>query len=218
MIRTLALSGFVAALPVLAVAHPHVFVDTEVDIVFDGDGALSGVRLTWVYDDFFSFLLTEELGLDPEGDMILTEEELATLTAFVLDWPEDFGGDLVVEQGGVPVALGRPREGVVELVEGRVRESHLRPVDLIVGADAPVLVQVFDPYYYSAYDIVLPPRVTGAEACDAALQKADLHAAYSLVDEVLYGRPASDVGPEEDFPEVGYAFADTITVTCDASS
>jgi hypothetical protein len=46
------------------------------------------------------------------------------------------------------------------------------------------------------------------------LRKADLNAAYSLVDELLYGRPASDVGPDEAFPEVGEAFSDTVVVTC----
>lgn len=207
-----------ALLPAAAAAHPHVFVDTEVEIVLGADGALQGVRLTWVYDDFFSLLLTEDLGLDPDGDLQLTEEEAATLQAFVLDWPEDFAGDLHVTRAAAPLALGPPREGAVAFEEGRVRESHFRPLAAPQAMDAPVQVQVFDPYYYVAYDIRPPIRVTGGAGCEAALQKADLSVAYELVDEALYGRPASDVGPDEEFPEVGHAFADTITVTCAASS
>lgn len=213
-----------ATMPISVAAHPHVFVDTEVEIVFNDRGGVSGVRLTWIYDDFFSLLLTEELGLDPDGDMVLTEDELATLADFILDWPPEFGGDLQVTRADAPVALGPLSDGSVDLVDGRIRESHVRALtaatDTPPDAQTPVLVQVFDPYYYTAYD-VLSVSVTGtaaAQDCAATLQKADLNAAYSLVDEVLYGRPASDVGPEEDFPEVGYAFADTVVVTCAASS
>jgi len=79
------------------------------------------------------------------------------------------------------------------------------------------LVQVYDPFYYVAYEIVGDIGLTGGDGCVAQYQKADLNAAYSLVDELLYGRPASDVGPDEQFPEVGVAFADTVTVSCNGS-
>lgn len=209
---------FAVLLPGGLAAHPHVFVDAEVEVVLGADGAMQGVRLTWVYDDLFSLMLTEELGIDPDGDLVLTEDEAAALQDFVLDWPEDFGGDLHVTRAAIPLALGPRRDGAVALEEGRVRESHFRPLAAPLKMDAPVQVQVFDPFYYVAYDVLPGVRVTGGEDCVATLQKADLNAAYALVDEVLYGRPASDVGPEEEFPEVGHAFADTITVTCAASS
>jgi ABC-type uncharacterized transport system substrate-binding protein len=83
-----------------------------------------------------------------------------------------------------------------------------------VDASVTVAVQVFDPFYYVAYEISREIVVTGGNGCTAELKKADLNAAYSLVDELLYGRPASEVGPDEAFPEVGQAFSDTVFVTC----
>jgi hypothetical protein len=65
-----------------------------------------------------------------------------------------------------------------------------------------------------AYEISPSIALRGGEGCEVTLRKADLAAAYALVDELLYGRPASDVGPDEAFPEVGEAFADTVIVTC----
>ena len=59
-----------------------------------------------------------------------------------------------------------------------------------------------------------PVTVEGRDDCTVDVIPANLDAAYSLVDELLYGRPASDVGPDEDFPEVGRSFADTVVVTC----
>jgi ABC-type uncharacterized transport system substrate-binding protein len=197
-----------------AFAHPHVFVETEVNIVFDETGAVAGVQLTWVYDDFFSFLLTTDLGIDPDGDMILTEDEAQVLSDYVLNWPADFGGDLFIYQRGQALALAPPQQGAVSFRDGRVRESHIRPLVQPVVADVPVEVQVYDPFYYVAYDVIGQIGMGGRDGCAAVMKKADLNLAYALVDELLYGRPASDVGPDEEFPEVGYAFADTVTVTC----
>lgn len=199
-----------ALAPVPATAHPHIFVEASVELVV-ADGALQGVRLSWLYDDFFSLLLTTDLGIDDDGDMALTEAELAILTAAVLDWPPDYAGDLSVIGPAGPVDLAPREGGSVALEEGRVRESHYRP--LAEPLPAPVTVQVYDPYYYVAYEIVGDPSVSG-EGCVAALVKADLDAAYAMVDGLLGGRAAADVGPEEDFPMVGDAFADSVVLTC----
>lgn len=210
-----ALAIVLALMPGLAAAHPHIFVEAQVEIVMDEQGSLLGVRLTWQYDDYFSLLLTADLGIDPEGDMILTEVEHAVLQAAVLDWPSDFGGDLHLALGGRALDLGPRAEATASFTDGRVSENHFRPLTTPLPMDAPVTVQVYDPYYYVAYAVVAPITLTGGGACAVTYQAADLNAAYSLVDELLYGRAASDVGPDEQFPEVGHTFADTVTLTCD---
>jgi ABC-type uncharacterized transport system substrate-binding protein len=205
----------VALLPAPALAHPHVFVTAGVEVVLDGQGAVTGVWLTWTYDEFFSFLLTSELGIDTDGDMILAPAEQQALADFVLTWPEDFAGDLTVAQGGQPLALSPRAEHTVSMDQGIVVERHYRPLAAPVSAVAtPVTVQVYDPFYYVAYEVRGDIPLQGGEGCEMTFTRADLNAAYSLVDELLYGRPASDVGPDEQFPEVGYAFADTVTITC----
>jgi hypothetical protein len=73
---------------------------------------------------------------------------------------------------------------------------------------------VYDPFYYVAYELIGAVTIKGRDDCEALITPANLDAAYTLVEEVLYGRPASDVGADEEFPEVGVAFADTINVTC----
>jgi ABC-type uncharacterized transport system substrate-binding protein len=201
-------------IPGAAAAHPHVFIEAGVEVVMDGAGRMLGVRLTWTYDDFFSLMLTADLGIDPEGDLILTDDELLTLQTSVMDWPADFAGDLTVTQAGEVLALGPRAEQSVSLDQGRVVERHFRPLANLVAAAAPINVQVYDPYYYVAYTVVGDIILTDGAGCATRYLPADLNTAYALVDELLYGRAASDVGPEEEFPEVGHAFADTVTVTC----
>lgn len=212
--RAVLISTFIACVAAPAAAHPHIFAEAGVEVVFDDAGRLVGVRLSWTYDEFFSFMLTEDLGLDTDGDLSMTGEELEALAASVLDWPPDFGGDLYLTQRDAPLVLGPPAERSVDYADGKVTESHFRPLAEPVDASWPVAVQVYDPYYYVAYEIAPDVTMAGGAGCAVELRKADLNAAYSLVDELLYGRPASDVGPEEAFPEVGEAFSDTVFVSC----
>ena len=179
-------------------------------------GDVYAVDVVWTYDDFFSLLILEDLGLDSDGDKELTAEEKAVLRNIVLDWPADFGGDLLVETAAGAVALGPVKDHEAEYIEGRVVETHTRWLDTPAAAGEGVNIRVFDPGYYTAYALTGGVTLDAPEGCEMWIVPADLDAAYSLVDELLYGRPASDVGPEEAFPEVGAAFADMITVTCPA--
>jgi ABC-type uncharacterized transport system substrate-binding protein len=212
--RSLILSTALALVAAPLAAHPHIFITADVEVVLDDAGMVEGVRLTWTYDEFFSFLLTEDLGLDTDGDLEMTEAELATLAEQVLTWPADFGGDLYLTQRDQPIALGPRAEASVAYEGGKVIERHYRPLEAPADAAWPVAVQVYDPFYYVAYEIAADVSLDGGAGCSAELRKADLNAAYSLVEELLYGRPASEVGPDEAFPEVGEAFSDTVYVTC----
>lgn len=209
--RASLLGALVAALPVVAPAHPHIFVEAGVTVIFDGERP-AAVRLDWRYDDFFSLLLTADLGIDLDGDGILTAAETETLAAAVTEWPPEFLGDLEVLQGDQPVGLAPKIDHTMTYADGLVTESHTRPLQ---GAEAgPLTIRVYDPFYYIAYALSGPVRIEGRADCTAAVTPPDLNRAYALVDELLYGRPASDVGPDEDFPAVGVEFAETIRVTC----
>lgn len=201
-------------LPLPAAAHPHVFVDSAVEVILDGAGSVTGVRLTWTYDEYFSLLLATDLGLDADGDMALTDAEQATLLAYVEDWPADFAGDLVVMQGDAPLALAPRQETAATYAGGVITETHVRPLAAPIRADAPVVVQNFDPYYYVAYAIDADVRITGGQGCEAVLRRADLGAAQAEVDGLLQGLSVADAPADVTLPPVGYAFTDSVEVTC----
>jgi ABC-type uncharacterized transport system substrate-binding protein len=148
--------------------------------------------------------------------MILTPTEQATLAASVKEWPADFKGDLEVLQRAEPLTLAARENHTMTFDGGIVRESHRRPITALDNPDGPISIRVYDPFYYVAYELVGAVKIEGRDDCEALISYANLDEAYTLVEELLYGRPASDVGAEEAFPEVGVAFADTIIVTCAA--
>lgn len=211
--RSLLIGTALGLSPVMATSHPHLFVGVEVAVLFEGDRP-AAVRVDWVYDDYFSLLLTADLGIDLDGDLVLTAEEKIVLADAVTAWPDGFDGDLEVMQGDAVLALGPREDHRMTYEGGLVRETHVRPLEGV--AETPLTVRVYDPFYYTAYELVAPVAIEGRADCSATVTQPDLNAAYSLVEELLYGRSAGDVGPDEEFPEVGVEFAETITVTCGA--
>ena len=209
--RGIALTSLIVLTPSVVVPHPHVFVAVDITVVFE-DAKPAAVRLEWVYDEFFSLFLTSDLGIDLDGDGQLEPDEVEILANAVTQWPADFSGDLEVTQGEGIIVLGPRSDHHMTYEDGIVKEVHTRP--LINAGAAPLAVRVYDPFYYVAYHLAGPVTIEGRDDCEALVTEADLNNAYSLVDELLYGRPASDVGADEEFPEVGIEFAQTIDVTC----
>lgn len=197
--------GLLLAAP-LAQAHPHVFVETGLKLVSDDAGRLIGIEVSWTYDDFYSLLLLEDMGLDPDGDGELTGAELARLDGFDLQWIEGFMGDLYLTADGAPVELARPEGRGTNVVAGRIISRHFRS---FAPQEGEVIVKAYDPTFYTAYD--LQGGVKVPDGCILSIQPADLDRAYTMVEEALYKNPAM---PDDEFPEVGEAFADTVQVSC----
>ncbi|WP_208352213.1 DUF1007 family protein [Pseudaestuariivita rosea] len=201
---------FSLSLPVSAMAHPHVFVETRLGLIYNDAGQLEAVRVGWVYDEFYSLLIMEEMRLDPDYDGVLTDDELTQLKGFDLNWIEGFEGDLYIDG----VEFAGPVADDIALEDGRIVSTHVRPLAKPLSADQSVTIKAFDPTYYTAYEVAGDIPVEGRQDCAPRLQKADIAAATDLLEELLFAAPQSEL--EENFPAVGEAFADSVTVKCSA--
>jgi len=195
--------------PGVATAHPHVFVDTGLKVILSADGLVQGVEVSWAYDALYSMLTFEDRGVDTDYDGVLTDAEVVSLTGFDLKWIDGFEGDLYLELAGATLALGAPEDRGVQIEDARIVSTHYRPLVEPVAAGGMIL-RAYDPTFYTAYDLTRGVTVDGA--CAAEITPADLDAAYTLVEELLYAIPTSEV--EENFPQVGKAFADTVVIQC----
>ena len=97
-------------LPIPAMAHPHVFIDTGLEFIVDEAGQLTHVRVTWAYDEFYSLLVLEDMRLDQDADGILSDGEKQVLSGFDAEWVEGYNGDLAIFSDGSPVKLSGPLE------------------------------------------------------------------------------------------------------------
>jgi len=196
-------------------AHPHVFVDAGLRLVFDDSGHLAAVRVVWVYDSYFSLLLASENGLVPDAQGAIPAEEVAVLAGRDVLWDDpDFHGDLYIRAGGERVALEAPREHTAAFVEGRYVTGHLRPLaaPLDPGA-APVVLQVYDTTYYVHYEIGAALQIEGRDDCRLMRAAPDLELASDRL-SIPLSEAASARDIEAQIDDLGALFAEEIRLTC----
>lgn len=198
-------------------AHPHIFVDTGFEVILDAEGRLTHLRITWAYDEFYSLLVTEDRGLDPDYDGVLTEAEVASLNGFDMRWVEGFNGDTVLLNGGEEIALSGPQKVATTFSEGRIITSHLRAVE----GDAPdangLVIKPYDPTYYTAYEVTQKVTVQGDDACRARVKMPEMNANLRELQQDLTALDANTDPNDVGLPEIGEALANEVVVTCDAS-
>lgn len=201
-----------------AAAHPHIFINTGLELQFDDAGMLAVVRIVWAYDDFYSLSTLTDMGLDPDADGRLTAVEVAALQGFDMRWIEGFEGDLYLQQGARGLQLSGPQAPTAAVIGGRIVTTHLRRVDPPADpAEGPVVIRVYDPTYYTAYDITVPVLFLGREDCDAALVLPDETQANAALAAAL-----AALGPTQTLEDagvdvstaIGGAFAQQVVVTC----
>jgi ABC-type uncharacterized transport system substrate-binding protein len=203
-----------AAGPVLA--HPHVWIETRIEVILDSANQATGVRISWTYDDLYSLYIVGDMGLDPDWDGKLTPEEAAKLSGFDMKWDAEFAGDTFVLMRGAPLPLSRPAEWTASYADGKITSTHLRTFDAPVPvAGDPLIVQAYDPGYYVAYSIPFDPVVTGGTGCKAQVFVPDLGKAEQELMAAL-SEYTPDVDLEAEFPAVGANFAEEVRVTCAA--
>lgn len=214
--RRLALSPVGLATALLAAqpaaAHPHIFIDAGLRLLRDAAGRVTEVEVVWRYDELYSMLLAEDLGLDPDYDLRLTDAEVAETLGFDLNWNSGFEGGLVLRQDGAELSLGPPEPVSLRMLEtGQFETVHRRPVE---GASPGALeAQIYDPDFYIAFEMILDIAVAEAPECEVELVRADLDAAYAGLEAALEEIGGS-VAAEDNFPPVGALFADRVVIAC----
>lgn len=203
--------GLAVAAATPAQAHPHVFIDAGLTFLFDDQNRLAAVQVIWVYDEFYSLLMIEDGGYDTDGDGALTDAEKAALAGNDVDWEAGFPGDLTLRFGGETVALAGAVEHRADYENGRVVTSHIRPLETRIDIDGagPLVAKVFDPTFFVAYDVT-KGVTTARDACSIAHTPADLDAAEALVESLMSEQDYAD----DDYPQVGEAYADSFSLTC----
>ncbi|MBD3665788.1 DUF1007 family protein [Sulfitobacter aestuariivivens] len=215
MKKTVLFALLVAAPPLDA--HPHIFIDTGLEVIVDEEGHVTYVKVTWTYDALYSLLVTEDKGMDLDGDGALSPEEEDALAGFDMAWIPGFNGDLVAHLDDAPLALGGPEAATAEMIDGRIITTHMRAVAGTPAlGDATLSLKPYDETFYTAYDVTGTIAVTGLDGCDIRKVEPDVDAELANL-QYLLGKLSQDQDAiEMGFPEVGESFATDVQVTCAA--
>jgi ABC-type uncharacterized transport system substrate-binding protein len=205
------LAALLVLTPAAATAHPHVFIEGGVDFLFDGEGRLESLRVTWIYDPLNSLFMLEDLGL-PVDAPELEPADRARLAAYQTERVEGYDGDSYLWHHGERIGLSGPLAPEAEIRDGQVAIMFRRDVATPFRPDPSTEVQVYDPTYFTAYAITDAPRLEGAPAgCGAEVvpfrPTSDLVILQQqLLDIPIDGDPTGDPGA---------LFAERVRVTCD---
>lgn len=203
--------AFGSILPTQAPAHPHVFVDTSLTVTLGDERKISSVEIAWAYDEFYSLLILQDMGLDDDADGVLTELELSQLQGWDMKWVEGYQGDLyLTDADGGEVALSPPIPVVTKVLNGRIVSVHRRAIGEPVKAHGATL-RAYDPEFYTAYDLTGGVKLNGAATgCDATITRPEEGEAYQQAKAVMSEFPESAT----EVPLLGHIFAETVTISC----
>ena len=130
-----ALAPFVAA-PALvflvtapAQAHPHVWVTMKSEVVYGADGAATGIRHAWTFDDMFSTFATQ--GLESKEKGKFTREELAPLAEVNVTSLKEFDYFTRARQNGKNADLNAPVDYYLVFADGLLTLNFTLPFKVL---------------------------------------------------------------------------------------
>ena len=161
---------------VSAMAHPHVFVEANLEVLRDKDGAVTELRQVWRFDELFSSTIL--LDFDVNADGKLDASELDEVSKIVTEsiGESDFFTEVRVE--GATVSFVPADMIMVDFTDNQALMFFALTFEKPVQLDNKdsFKVSVADPSYYVAMDIAdeAAVQITGnGTACDVSIVRPD---------------------------------------------
>lgn len=196
-VGALALLAMMLPLP-SAIAHPHVTVEANLEIMRDDAGNVIELRHVWRFDELFS--TTVLLDFDANGNNVLEPDELAKVSETVSLSMAEQDYFTEVRVGPETVAFKPPERVMVDYVDGQVLMFFSLGFDEpLAFTSEPFKVSVSDPTYYVAMEIVdeSAVQVTGkGSACGVEIARPDFDKLMSqnqtTLTEQFFNDPKND--------------------------
>jgi ABC-type uncharacterized transport system substrate-binding protein len=192
-------------------AHLHIWVDAIAELMLDDSHRLTAIRVFWVFDEVYSVIALEELGV--HGDENVAPDKLALLAKESIKKTERYRYFTYVDVNGKLVAQQTPRGETAYYINHRLLVYFLLPLASPVDPRTDkVSFAIYDPTYYTAIDFVAknPVRLNGSLPPECTMRIAEAAA-----------DPGDMVPPPESFfqhldPSTGYGaqFARWVHISC----
>ena len=198
-----------------ATAHPHVWIDSKTDVIFDDAGRIVAIGHEWTMDEAYTNMAVD--GLDTDRDGSYSEQELEPLTRENLDSLKDFGYFTSLAAGGQELAFKAPVEAGQLVVGGRAKLHFKLPLaEPLDPKTAGIELKVYDPEYFIAIDFAGESAVAALgpvpSGCSVTLEEPRSDQATSDTRSMLATKGVDwQPDPNENF---GSLFARPIAVRC----
>lgn len=134
-----------------AVAHPHVWVDSASEILFDKSGRIVAIRHHWRFDEGFSAYAIQ--GLDTNEDGKYSREELDPLAQVNVESLSEYDFFTFMSVGKKDIDFSEPRDYWLDLDAGQLTLHFTLPLTKPAKPDAAAILEVYDPEYFVAFEL-----------------------------------------------------------------
>lgn len=142
--------------------HPHVFIDSQSEMVLSATQELTEIRHHWTFDPAFSAFAIQ--GLDENGDGIYTREELKDLADTNVDALSEYEFFTFLDQGNTEVVLSEPTNYWLDYDGSQLTLNFTLPVAEPKPVADGYKLQIYDPTIFVAFFLNRdqPATLTGA--------------------------------------------------------
>ncbi|MDN4983384.1 DUF1007 family protein [Bradyrhizobium arachidis] len=190
-----------------ASAHPHVWITATSELLYAGDGSITGVRHAWTFDDMFSAYAVQ--GLEAKKKGAYTREELAPLAQTNVESLKEYAFFTFARADGKKERFQEPVDYFLDYKDSVLTLHFTLPLKNPVKPRQLVL-EVFDRSYFIDFQMAKdnPVKLVGAPAgCQMKLDRpSDGSATAQKLNEQTFLN-----GENSNF---GMMFANKITVDC----
>lgn len=186
-------------------AHPHVWIEANLEIVRDGKGQATEIRHVWRFDEIFSSSLV--LDFDDNGNGQLDEKELEEIGKVTRESLTEYNFYTEVRSGSNIVDFYEPEPYIIDYKNGQL----LMIMALELTKPQPMgtegfKVAVSDPTYYVAVDLPDPTAVIvsgNGKKCTSEIIVPDWDALYARdadrLADLFAAAPDEKVDGSEDY-------------------
>ena len=203
----LLLTAALALVAPAAEAHPHVWITATSEVIYAPDGAITGVRHAWTFDDMFSTYALQ--GIETKTKGVYSREELGPLAQTNVESLKEFAYFTFAKADGKKAKFQEPVDYFLEYKDGLLILHFTLPLTT-PAKPKELALEVFDPSFFIDFKFADkdPVRLVGAPAaCHLNFKRPN----DGTVNAQALGEQNFLNGDNSNF---GALFANKITVAC----
>ena len=191
-----------------AEAHPHVWITSTSELIYDPDGTLTGVRHAWTFDEMFAAYALQ--GIESRTKGAYSRDELAPLAQTNVESLKEYAYFTFAKADGKKEKFNEPVDYFLDYKDNALTLHFTLPLKTPFKAKALVL-EVFDPTIFIDFKFAEkdPVKLVGApEGCQMKFQRPnDGSASAQRLNEQTFMNGGENAN-------YGAMFANKITVDC----
>ncbi len=147
-----------------AEAHPHVWVTFHSEVLYAADGAMTGIRHDWTFDDMFSAYALQGIPHARKGQY--TRQELASLAQTNVDSLKEYAYFTYARADGKKLKFGDPVDYWLEYKNAALTLHFTLPLKAAASAKA-MQIEIYDPSIFVDFEFARdkPVSLSGAPQC-----------------------------------------------------